>query len=144
MRHIVTKIWQILRQCSRSGRCAHPASRAKVIKKQPQKWELHEALVSMVFNNPLVYRSAWGPSINYTGSDWALVLPSPPLSQLQGWPGWQKIKKKITINMFRFCTKIEPKLNKLRKNIKIEKKNHQKSLFSYVFLNSIQFGFGGG
>ena len=48
-----------------------------------------------------------------TVSDWALILPSPLLSQLQGWSGWQNLKKNILqINLLSFCNKIEPKLSK--------------------------------
>ena len=35
---------------------------------------------------------------------------------------------------------MEPELRKLRKTVKIEKKNHQKFMFSYSFLNFTQFG----
>ena len=43
-----------------------------------------------------------GPSI--TVSDWALILPSPLLSQLHRWHGCQKIPPKILqINLLSFC-----------------------------------------
>ena len=38
------------------------------------------------------------------------------------------------------CTKIDPKLKKLQKTVKIKKKNCQKLLFSEGFSNFIQFG----
>ena len=43
-------------------------------------------------------------------------------------------KNILQINLLSFWAKIEPKLSKLQKTIKIEKKNHQKSLFSYRHL----------
>ena len=67
-------------------------------------------------------------------SDWALILPSPLLSQLQGWPLCQKIQKNILqINLLSFCATIEPNLSKLQKIIKIEEKIIKNLCFLMVF-----------
>jgi hypothetical protein len=72
-------------------------------------------------------------------SDWALIFPSPILSQLQGWRWCQKIRKNVLqINLLSFCATIELKLSKLQKIIKIEEKVI-KNLFSLDILDSMQF-----
>ena len=59
-----------------------------------------------------------------TVSDRALIFPTPLLSQLQGWPGCQKINFFfLQINLFSFCARIEPKLSKLQKTVKIDKRS---------------------
>ena len=63
-----------------------------------------------------------------------------PLHYFQSFSAKKHPKQFLQIDLFSFCAKIEPKLSKLGKIIKIHKKNHQKSLFSDGFLNSIEFG----
>ena len=50
------------------------------------------------------------------------VVITPLLSQLQGWPGWQKnrditVKLAFAFGVF-FCAKIKPKLNRIQKTIR--------------------------
>lgn len=67
-------------------------------------------------------------------SDRALIFPTPLLSQLQGWPGCQKIQFFfLQINLFSFCARIEPKLSKLQKTVKIDKRSSKKPCFLIVF-----------
>lgn len=69
-----------------------------------------------------------------TVSDRALIFPTPLLSQLQGWPGCQKIQFFfLQINLFSFCARIEPKLSKLQKTVKIDKRSSKKTCFLIVF-----------
>ena len=69
-----------------------------------------------------------------TVSDRALIFPTPLLSQLQGWPGCQKIQFFfLQINLFSFCARIEPKLSKLQKTVKIDKRSSKKPCFLIVF-----------
>ena len=69
-----------------------------------------------------------------TVSDRALIFPTPLLSQLQGWPGCQKIIFFfLQINLFSFCARIEPKLSKLQKTVKIDKRSSKKPCFLIVF-----------
>ena len=69
-----------------------------------------------------------------TVSDRALIFPTPLLSQLQGWPGCQKIQFIfLQINLFSFCARIEPKLSKLQKTVKIDKRSSKKPCFLIVF-----------
>ena len=67
-------------------------------------------------------------------SDWALILASPLLSQLQGCPGCQKIQKNILkIKLLIFFARIELKLKKLRKTVKTEKKIIENACFLTLF-----------
>ena len=69
-----------------------------------------------------------------TVSDRALIFPTPLLSQLQGWPGCQKIQFFFfQINLLSFCARIEPKLSKLQKTVKIDKRSSKKPCFLIVF-----------
>ena len=78
---------------------------------------------------------------HYTVSDRALIFPTPLLSQLQGWPGCQKIQFFFSqINLFSFCARIEPKLNKLQKTVKIDKKSSKNPCFLVVFWSLLNFG----
>ena len=57
---------------------------------------------------------------------------------------FSKILKKPSIflqsKLLSSCAKIDPKRQKLQKSVKIEKKNCQKTLFSYTLSNILQFG----
>ena len=73
---------------------------------------------------------------SFTVSDWALIFPSPILSQLQGWHWCQKIQKNVLqINLLSFCARIELKLSKLQKIIKTEEKVIKNLCFLLVFWN---------
>ena len=68
-------------------------------------------------------------------ADWARILASSLLSQLQGCPGRQKIQKNILkIKLLSFCARIELKLKKLQKTVKTEKKIVKNACFLTVFL----------
>ena len=72
----------------------------------------------------------------YTVSDGALIFPTPILSQLQGWRWCQKIQKNVLqINLLSFCARIEQKLSKLQKIIKIEEKVIKNLCFLLLFWN---------
>ena len=44
---------------------------------------------------------------------------TPLLSQLQGWPGWEKNGTMLRyLHLVVFCAKIEPKIEKIRKTIR--------------------------
>ena len=87
------------------------------------------------------YHHKFQVCLQLTVSDRALIFPSPLLSQLQGWPGFQKIKFFFSqINLFSFCARIEPKLNKLQKTVKIDKKSSKNPCFLVVFWSLLNFG----
>ena len=69
------------------------------------------------------------------------VWTQKPFTQLlmrpQGSQGCQNCF--LQIKLLSFCAKIDPKLQKLQKTFKIDKKNCQKTMFSYTFLNIPQF-----
>jgi hypothetical protein len=47
------------------------------------------------------------------------VVIAPLLSQLQGWPGWQKNGTMLRyLHLVFFCAKIEPKMEKIRKTVR--------------------------
>ena len=46
----------------------------------------------------------------------------------------------LQINLFSFCARIEPKLNKLQKTVKIDKKSSKKPCFLVVFWSLLNFG----
>ena len=77
-------------------------------------------------NNKLPYsKSLYVSSVTrwyyITVSDRALIFPITLLSQLQGWPGCQKIQFFFSqINLLSFCARIEPKLSKLQKTVRKE------------------------
>ena len=98
--------------------------------------------VKCIGNTQIIHTEETGITLRTIGlvSDRALIFPIPLLSQLQGWPGCQKIQFFLQINLFSFCARFEPKLSKFQKTVKIDKKNHQKTLFSYTFLNILQLG----
>ena len=61
-----------------------------------------------------------------------IYMDAPP-----GVPGVPGVSKNHISFFTNKTVQIEPELRKLRKTVKIEKKNHQKFMFSYSFSNTL-------
>ena len=62
------------------------------------------------------------------------VVITPLLSQLQGWPGWQKNGTMLRyLHLVVFCAKIEPKIEKIQKTIR------KQGVFWWFFVNFDSF-----
>ena len=66
---------------------------------------------------------------------------SPLLNRPQGCQGCQKNRKDLRITtMIRFCTRFQPKLNELHKNLQNQQKSSKYSIFLVIFQIFFNFG----